>query len=196
MLSVSAVVKVNEHVAVPVVVDTACAEQAVIWPALSVKATVPPSGVGETVAVKVTDSPVVDGFADDDNEVDVAVLVGALTTWANGVEVVDPAKVPTPENVAVMLSVSAVVKVKLQVAWPVVDDTACVAQPVIWPLLSVKATVPPSGVGETVAVKVTDSPVVDGFADELNEVVVAVSGFTTWASGVEVVDPVKLPLPE
>jgi len=30
MLSVSAVVKVNEQVAVPVVVDTACAEQEVI----------------------------------------------------------------------------------------------------------------------------------------------------------------------
>jgi len=63
-------------------------------------------------------------------------------------------------------------------------------------MLSVKATVPPLGVGDTVAVKVTDWPVVEGFADELNEVVVAVSGFTTWASAVEVVDPVKLPLPE
>ena len=98
---------------------------------MSVKATVPPSGVGETVAVKVTDSPVVDGFADDDSDVVVAVRVGPLTTSASGVEVVDPAKVPTPENFAVMLSVSAVVNVNVHVAVPVVDDTGCAEHEVI-----------------------------------------------------------------
>jgi hypothetical protein len=40
-------------------------------------------------------------------------------------------------------------------------------------MLSENATVPPSGAGDTVAVKVTAVPAVDGFAEELNVVVVA-----------------------
>jgi hypothetical protein len=90
---------------------------------LSENATVPPSGAGDTVAVKVTAVPAVDGFADDDNPVEVPVgVVDAFTTWAKAVEV-EPANVPTPLKTAVMLSVSAPLKVKMQVALPVVDDT-------------------------------------------------------------------------
>ena len=40
-------------------------------------------------------------------------------------------------------------------------------------------------VGVTVAVKVTDSPEVDGFAEDTRVVVVG-EGFTTWAIGGEV----------
>jgi len=44
----------------------------------------------------------------------------------------------------------------------------------------VKSTVPPLGVGDTLAVKVTDWPTIDGFADELNAVVVdVVAALTT-----------------
>jgi hypothetical protein len=58
-------------------------------------------------------------------------------------------------------------------------------------LLSLNATVPPVGVGDTEAVKVTDWPVVDGLADEVNVVDVVVSGFTVWLRAVEA-EPAKL----
>jgi hypothetical protein len=45
--------------------------------------------------------------------------------------------------------------------------------------LSLKATVPPSGVGETVAVKVTDCPKAEGLSEEVTPVVVA-ARFTCW----------------
>ena len=53
---------------------------------------------------------------------------------------------------------------------------------------SLNVTVPPGvplNCGLMVAVKVTDSPTVDGFADEVS-VVVVLALFTTWLTAVEV----------
>ena len=57
-----------------------------------------------------------------------------------------------PANEAVIVWKPAVVKVASQVAMPVVVLTGWVAQPVIGVPPSLKATVPPSGAGVTVAV--------------------------------------------
>jgi hypothetical protein len=46
---------------------------------LSLNPTVPPSGVGDTEAVKVTSWPTIDGLADEVNEVEVGVAAGAFT---------------------------------------------------------------------------------------------------------------------
>jgi hypothetical protein len=56
-------------------------------------------------------------------------------------------------------------------------------------LLSLNATVPPSGVGDTVALKVTDWPVVDGFTDEVNEVEVGVAAAVMLYGVAAEVDP-------
>jgi hypothetical protein len=159
---------------------------------LSENATVPPLGIGEIVAVKVTAVPAVDGFADEDNVV--AVAVRGLTTCANAAEV-EPVKLPLPENAAVTLSVSAPVKLKVQVALPVAVDTGWAVQAVICFMLSENATVPPLGVGETVAVKVTIWPTIDGLADDARAVlVVVVAALTTWASS-DNAEPEKLVSP-
>ena len=60
----------------------------------------------------------------------------------------------------------------VQAACPLVRDFA--SQPVMAVPLSLKATVPPFGVGETVVVKVTEAPKREGFAEEARVVVVTV----------------------
>ncbi len=90
-----------------------------------------------------------------------------------------------PENVAAMVRVAALVQPVVQTAIPVVVLTATVPQPVIVVEFAVKATVPASGAGDTVAVIVTDWPTPDGFGDTVIAVVV-VAGFTTWDNDDEV----------
>ena len=51
------------------------------------------------------------------------------------------------------------------------------------PPSTLKSTVPPDGMGETVAVKVTFCPYVDGFTDEITLVVVEVDGALTVTVG-------------
>ena len=58
-----------------------------------------------------------------------------------------------------------------QLACPLAE-TGTVPHPVIVVPPSVNATVPPSGVGETVAVRLTWPPVVEGFPEDASDVVV------------------------
>ena len=60
--------------------STATSWQSAISSPLSVNDTVPPSGVGLTVAVNVTSSPGADGFSDGTSPVDVGVGGGASLT--------------------------------------------------------------------------------------------------------------------
>ena len=69
-----------------------------IVPAPSLNPTLPggvPAPAEVTVAVKVTDWPVTDGFTDDVSVVDVGVVPAAVTTWDTGAEVL-ALKAPLP----------------------------------------------------------------------------------------------------
>jgi hypothetical protein len=59
------------QLATPVLVLTGTAVQLAASPVLPLNVTVPPSGTGVTLAVKVTGCPLTDGFAEDDSEVEV-----------------------------------------------------------------------------------------------------------------------------
>ena len=85
------------HVASPVKVSTATAPQPGRVALEPANATVPPSGVGLTVAVKVTCRPNSDGSADDARVVAVAV---AATVWVSGAEL-EPEKLGSPVYAAV-----------------------------------------------------------------------------------------------
>jgi hypothetical protein len=82
----------------------------------------------------------------------------------------------------------------MQVAIPVVVFTVTVPHPEMVVPLSLKAIVPPSGTGATVAVYVTICPTTLGFTDETTPVVVA-EPLTTWVRGPPP-DPEKAASPE
>jgi hypothetical protein len=137
-----------------------------------VNVTVPVTPVG-SVAVKVTDWPGVEGFAE---ETRVTTGVALATVWVS----VPVAELlfPSPLYVAVMGSLPAGSEDVVAVATPPVRvDVANVVAPLV------NVTVPVTPVG-SVAVKVTDWPGVDGFVEEIR-VTTGVALFTVW-----VVDPV------
>ena len=70
-----------------------------------------------------------------------------------------------PENPAPIERVADEVHVVVQVATPVEVFTATAPHPLMVVEFAVNATVPPVGIGETVAVKVTAAPAVVGFAE-------------------------------
>jgi hypothetical protein len=131
--------------------------------------TVSPSGmmplVEDTVAVKVTADPRIDGFGDDVNTV---VVVYLLTVCLTVPELV--MKVASPTYTAAIVNEPAASDDVLNIACPAivvaVPSTAA-------PFLNV--TVSPSGIRppaeDRVAVKVTDDPRVDGFSDDVSTVV-------------------------
>jgi hypothetical protein len=144
-----------------------------------------------TVAVKVTDCPAVDGFAEELTAVLVAWPV-AFTVCVSAAEVL-ARKVPSPRYDAVIECEPGVSAEVTSVAcWP----TSSVPVPMtVTP--SRNWTAPVSVPGEvlvTVAVKVTACPVVDGFAEEARAVFVGAL-FTVCVSVAEVL-PANVVLPE
>ena len=130
---------------------------------------------GDTVAVKVTESPNVDGFLPDPTPV---VVVSGLTTCARVLELL-PSSLMSPPYTAEMLCEP-----------PLNNDVVSVAVPelsVPVPRLvtpSKKVTVPVAVDGATVAVKVMESPNVDGFSPDATTIVV-LPGVTAWLRAVE-----------
>jgi hypothetical protein len=135
--------------------------------------------VAVTVAVKVTDCPVVDGFAEELTAVLVAWPV-AFTVCVSAAEVL-PRKAASPRYLAVIECEPAASTEVENVAWPALS-------------VAVPMTLAPSNnwtvpvgvpVPVTVAVKVTACPAVDGFAEDVTAVLVALP-FTVWVSAAEV----------
>ncbi len=132
-----------------------------------VNVTVPigvPPNCGVTVAVNVTDCPIVEGFGDKSR----VVVVVSLTTWLKVGEVLG-VKFVLPTYVAVMDLVWPEGKTLSRVAFPPLS----VAVPMAFAPLK-KLTVPLGVLGDpdTVAVKATDWPALDGFGLEDRVVVV------------------------
>ena len=134
----------------------------------SVNLTVPVGTLVPTpviVAVNVTDWPEFDGFAD---EVTAVVVVPCTDCETEPLLFVNP---PVPVNDAVMVCVATESELVVKVALPAV--TATPEARVVAP--SVKVTLPVGVPPDEaiVAVKVTDCPGPDGFADEVTVVVEA-----------------------
>jgi hypothetical protein len=126
-----------------------------------------------TVAVNVTDWPKTDGFTLD---ITVVVVASTLTTCdSGGVEVLDML-FASPLYVAVIECVATLSVDVEYVATP--EPFSVVVPSVVAPSLKVTFPVGVPFDPETVAVNVTDWPKTDGFALEVNVVVVAVE-FTT-----------------
>ena len=146
--------------------ETVTAVASVVVPSvnLTVPVGVPPEEV--MVAVRVTDDPDVDGFAD---EVTVVVVEPPVTTCESAVLALLP-KPPVPVKVATIECVPAARADVAKVALPA--ETATFDANVVAPSVNVTVPVgvPPDEV--IVAVKVTDAPDADGFADELSAVLV------------------------
>jgi hypothetical protein len=163
-----------DEVKVAVPPETVTALARVVAPSvnLTVPVGVPPAEV--MVAVRVMDDPDVDGFAE---EVTVVVVDPPVTTCESAVLTL-LAKPPVPLKVATIECVPTARAVVAKVALPA--ETATFDANVVAP--SVKVTVPVGvpPVEVMVAVKVTDDPDADGFADELNAVLVA--PWTDWAT--------------
>src|SRR5216684_2488487 len=176
---------------------SACAPQPVMVVPASLKFTVPvgvpaPGAVALMVAVNVTDWPNTDGFADELR----LVVVDAWLTVCVSVALVLVVKLVSPLYTAVMLWAPIASELLLQVADPAAS--ACAPQPVMVVPASLKFTVPvgvpaPGAVALMVAVKVTDWPNTDGFADELRLVVV--DAWLTVCVSVALVLVVKLVSP-
>jgi hypothetical protein len=172
---VSAVV---ERVAMPPLIATGAPSCV----APSKKLTVPvsvPAVVDVAVAVKVTFAPTVEGFAEDASAVVVAAKAAAFTTCDTAVDVL-AAKVASPPYLAVTECVPLESALLESEAIP---PLSAIALP-NWVAPSKKVTFPlivPEVVEETVAVKVTDAPLVDGFSEDLSVIVVAAAPalFTT-----------------
>lgn len=93
-----------------------------------------------------------------------------------------------PENCALIrCEPTALNDVVVQVAWPLLVLTGWAVHPEIAPPASEKATVPPSGVGLTVAVKVVAWPGGEGLLEEATVVLVPVCAKTGLA-------PVTVPI--
>jgi hypothetical protein len=152
----------------------------------SLKVTVPlgsgvvPATCGATVAVNVTNCPVVDGLAE---EVTVVVVVAWVTVCVRAVDVLVP-KFVSPLYTAVIESEptgSGDAAVVVNVAVSGLPPLSVPVPMVVAPFLNV--TVPvgvPPAVLLTVAVNVTACPNADGFSEDVTVVVV---GFTTTSVG-------------
>jgi hypothetical protein len=134
--------------ATPVEVFTATAPHPPIVVESAVNATVPPVGTGETVAVKVTATPAVVGFA----ELVSAVDVEPCDTVRVKASVRDGSNSAVPENPARIVRDPMPRWAVVHDATPVEVSTATAPHPVIGELFSVNTTVPPLGTGFTVAV--------------------------------------------
>ena len=141
----------------------------------------------ETVALKATAWPYVEGFGE---EISATALAAGFTTWLR-IEEALPAKLAFPLYTAVMAFVPGVSVVVVILAEPPVRVTVPSAAV---PFLNVTV---PAGVPEeeeTVAVKVTACPYVEGFGEDISATALA-AWFTTWLSTAEVLpDRVALPL--
>jgi hypothetical protein len=133
---------------------------------------VPIPPVGVTVAVKVTDWPRVDGFADDATD---AVVDDWLTTWLNAADVL-PAKFVSPPKTAVIECVPPVSVDVEYMAWPLLfsDPLPSVELPSMNVTVPLGVPVPLFGV--TVAVNVTDWPRAEGFNEDSSAALVAIFG--------------------
>jgi hypothetical protein len=153
------------NVALPAVTVTALAR--VVVPSVNLTVPVGVPLADAMVAVRVTDDPDVDGFAE---EVTVVVVDPPVTTCESAVLALF-VKPPVPVKVATIECVPAARADVAKVALPA--ETATFDANVVAP--SVKVTVPVGVPPEEVmvAVNVTDDPDADGFADELNAVPVA-----------------------
>jgi len=143
----------------------------------------PPAPV--TVAVNVTDWPTSDGFTEEAS----AVVLAPRTAWEIALEVL-VAKFASPAYFAVIECVPAVSVDVANVATPElrVPDPRVVA-----PSRNVTVPVGVPPVTVTVAVNVTDWPVVDGLTDEASTVVLALP-LTTCVTTEDVL-PAKLVSP-
>ena len=128
-----------------------------------------PGAVAETVAVKVTAWPNTEGSVAETSEV---VVFAWLTTWLKAVEVLDVKLASPPYDTVIdwvatpRLEVVRLALPPLRVAVPrELEPSLKVTVPVGVPL--------PGAAAATVAVKVTDWPKTEGFADDVTEVVVA-----------------------
>jgi hypothetical protein len=124
----------------------------------------------ESVAVSVTGWPALDGFNDDAT---VAVVLVALTTWLSAAEV-DAPKLAVAAYTAVIESGPAAKVEILSVAVLLKPPAALsVALPIdVPPLMNTTEPVGAPYPLETVAVKLTGSPALEGFFDEATAVVV------------------------
>src|ERR1051325_1800550 len=140
-----------------------------------------PGAAALTVAVKVTDWPKTDGWAEDTTAV---VVLSLLTTWLRAEEVLVLKLLSAPYT-AVMEWVATLKAVVLKVVVPPLKvPVPNVAAP------SLNVTVPlgvpaPGKTALTLAVKVTDWPDTEGLAEEATLVVVLV-GLTVWVTVPEV----------
>src|SRR5207247_204946 len=123
---------------------------------------------GETVALKVTDWPKTEGFADEVTAVVVSLL---LTTCGFPLsDPVLPVKFASPAYAALMVWLPKANDEVVKVATPL----ASVPVPIeLIPSLKV-TTSPSGGAAATVAVKVTDCPKTEGLSDDVTVVVVLV----------------------
>jgi hypothetical protein len=148
-----------------------------------------PVGVPEvvvTVAVKVTVWPAVEGFSEEATAVAVAALVGIFTVCVRIAEVL-VVNVVSPPKMAVMECAPAASAEVVRVVCPA---TSSVPVPIVV-VPSRKVTIPvgvPIELLLTVAVNVTDCPVVEGLIDEVTTVVVVVT-VTVCVSGAELLLP-------
>jgi hypothetical protein len=155
--------------------------QPVIVTPFAVKPTVPlglGGPAGDTVAVKVTAFPEVEGFRLETKAVVVAIRV-LLTICVN--EPLLPALLLSPEYVATTASLPTGNVDVMHCATP--EESVTDPQPLMVDALAINPTVPDGEAPPlTVAANVTDCPEVDGFGLEVKAVVV-VSMLTIWASG-------------
>jgi hypothetical protein len=138
--------------------------------------TVPAPVAGDTVAVKLTDWPAVDGFED---AVKVIVDVALFTVWVSTAEVLAAVFASPLWTAVIECAPTANVETASDADPPPIVAVPSAVVP------SRNCTVPAPVAGDTVAVKVTDWPTVDGFTDGVN-VVVDTALFTVWVSTAEV----------
>lgn len=137
-----------------------------------------------TVAVKVTDCPYVEGFADEASATNV---IAGFTCWVRIAEVL-PGNTLVPAYTAV-IELLPTLNVFLDSA---ATPSESVALPsVALPLMNVTLPVGVPAEEVTFAVKVTDCPYVEGFADEVSATEVA-PGFTCCVRIVEVLPETSL----
>lgn len=151
---------------------------------ISVPVGVPVAGASTlTVPVKVTDCPHTDGFTVAETA---ALMEPLLRVWVKTGEVL-PVKKPSPLYTAVIECEPTTRLDVLNVANP--EALKVLVPRVVAP--SLKATVPvgvpvPGGTTMTVAVKVSDCPISEGFADDTTAVDVGFAAITDCVKGADV----------
>ena len=118
----------------------------------------------DTVAVRLTDCPKLDGFID---EVNVVVELALVTVWLTAVDVL-PAKFESPVYTAVIEFVPTGSVVVAKTAEPPLSDTV---PRLVLPLLNITVPVAtPPNCPDTAAVRLTDCPKLEGFSDDFKVV--------------------------